>query len=269
MLSDRKLPAADRMLKCARQLRFGTKTGIAAFDSQFALQGFVGLLGEPEACKSVLALQIAVHNVAKGNHVYFVDKELGEDLFTERLLCAATAMCWESWKKLTDVEFVQNYLKVVQKVPVLINHYDTERAVIIAEVKELCENAVQGQKVILILDSLQAVCGTKESMREAIDLWLEELDELKMKYRDRLTIVATVEKRRETYGSAQKSAGKESGRIEYKFEQQFDLRAQGYGEIIVECTKNRHGPRQGQVVLRKLFENETPTSFIFKLGGAR
>jgi hypothetical protein len=266
-LEKRRLPNAERLLKYARQVSFGVRSGLPRFDKTFSMQGFVGILGEPEACKSVLALQIGIHNAVKGNLVYFVDKELGEDLFLQRLLCSASARCWESWLGLSDREFVEAYCRAVEKVPMLVNHYDTSFETVRNEVEYLCEISKHGQKVLLILDSLQAVCGTSEKMRTGIDLWLEGLDELKMKWRDTLTIITTVEKRRGTYGEATKDAGKESGRIEYKLEQQFDLRASADNQaVIVECTKNRHGPKQGRVVFRKLFESESPTSFIFKLG---
>ena len=266
-LEKRKLPNAERLLKYARQVSFGVRAGLPRFDKAFSMQGFVGILGEPEACKSVLALQIAIHNAVKGNLVYFVDKELGEDLFLQRLLCSASARCWDSWLGLTDRDFVQAYCRALEKVPMYLNCYDTSFKVVRDEVSYLCEQAKHGQKVLLILDSLQAVCGTSETMRTGIDLWLEGLDRLKMKWRDTLTIITTVEKRRGTYGEATKDAGKESGRIEYKLEQQFDLRATADNKaVILECTKNRHGPKQGRVIFRKLFESASPTSFIFKLG---
>lgn len=266
-LEKRRLPGAERLLRYARQVSFGVRTGLKNFDRSFSLQGFVGLLGEPEACKSVLALQIGIYNAVKGNLVYFVDKELGDDLFTQRLLCAASARSWDTWKALSDGKFVQAYESTVSKVPLYVNHYDTSLETVLKEVTILCESATPGQKVILILDSLQAVCGTQETMRTGIDGWLEALDRLKMKWRDVLTIVTTVEKRRGTYGEATKDAGKESGRIEYKLEQQFDLRASADNQaIMVACTKNRHGPKDRQVVLRKMFENKSATSFIFKLG---
>ena len=266
-LEKRRLPGAERLLKYARQVSFGVRTGLQKFDKTFSLQGFVGILGEPEACKSVLALQIAIHNAVKGNLVYFVDKELGEDLFLQRLLCSASARCWESWIDLKDREFVQAYCRALEKVPMYLNCYDTSFETVSSEIEWLCEQAKHGQKVLLILDSLQAVCGTSDTMRTGIDLWLEGLDRLKMRWRDTLTIVTTVEKRRGTYGEATKDAGKESGRIEYKLEQQFDLRATADNQaIIMQCTKNRHGPKQGTLTFRKLFESASPTSFIFKLG---
>ncbi len=266
-LEKRRLPNAERLLKYARQVSFGVRSGLSGFDKAFSLEGFVGILGEPEACKSVLALQIAIHNAVKGNLVYFVDKELGEDLFLQRLLCSASARCWDSWLALEDRPFVESYCRAVEKVPMYVNHYDSSFDVVSAEVEYLCETAKHGQKVLLVLDSLQAVCGTSEAMRTGIDLWLEGLDRLKMKWRDTLTIITTVEKRRGTYGAATKDAGKESGRIEYKLEQQYDLRATADNQaVIVECTKNRHGPKQGTLTFRKLFESASVTSFIFKLG---
>lgn len=266
-LKGRRLPNAERLLKYARQVSFGVRTGLQKFDKTFSLEGFVGILGEPEACKSVLALQIAIHNAAKGNLVYFVDKELGEDLFLQRFLCCSGARCWDTIKALSDERFVKSFHIAVKQVPMYLNCYDTDFETVRDEVTWLCEVARPGQKVLLILDSLQAVCGTSDTMRTGIDLWLEGLDRLKMQWRDTLTIITTVEKRRGTYGEATKDAGKESGRIEYKLEQQFDLRATTDNQaIIMQCTKNRHGPKDGVLRFRKLFESSSPTSFIFKLG---
>ena len=58
---------------------------------------------------------------------------------------------------------------------------------------------------------------------------------------------------------------KESGRIEYKIEQQLDLRNQD-GQIIIECTLNRDGPKGVQVPLIKVLKNPANEhSFTFRL----
>lgn len=263
-LEKRRIGSVDRLFAYAKDQKTGIETGIAAFDNLYSVTGFVGLLGEPEACKSVLALQIALFNAYKGSAVYFVDMELGEELFLQRLACSASSKCWASWKKLSDKEFKDAFRRLSDQLPIFVNHHDHSLERVISEVEELCE---QEERVLLVLDSLQAVTGNNETMRTAIDSWLEALDQLKMRYRKKLTILTTVEKKRGSYGTANKEGGKESGRIEYKLEQQFDLRVNPEsGSITVECTKNRHGPKHGAVVLHKFFENQDPTSFVFKLG---
>jgi hypothetical protein len=123
------------------------------------------------------------------------------------------------------------------------------------------------EHVLLIVDSLQSLPQNLEDIRLSVDDWLLRLDALKLRYSGHLTILITVEKSRAAYGMASRFGGKESGRIEYKLEQQLDLRLSDSGEgVILECTLNRDGAAGMQVGLRKVYKNDhDPNSFLFRL----
>lgn len=240
----------------------GIKTGIDRLDSQLlGLAGFVGIIGEPKACKSTLALQIAAYNASQGNPVYFIDQENGKTRLSHRLLCHLHNL---SWGELKQASNAGELYKQLSQLP-LHCHFGK---VDMENIEFAVDNMLQmykNKRALLVVDSLQSVARNLSDLRMSIDQWLLDLDALKLKHDGQLTIIIICEKRRGAYGVATADSAKESGRIEYKIEQQLDLRNQD-GQIIIECTLNRDGPKGVQVPLVKVLKNPANEhSFTFRL----
>lgn len=254
----------DAFLRYMRKEKSGLSTGLKRLDQKLlGLAGFVALVGEPKACKSTLAMQIALHNASNGIPVYFVDQENGRRRLAKRMLCNRLDATWttlpqegglgEAYASLSELPF---YLHC-GKLP--FEQLQTD-------VDELFSFHPQSPG-LLVIDSLQAMASKAESMRASVDELLIGLDQLKLAYDGRLTILVVCEKRRGVYGEAAIDAAKESGRIEYKVEQQLDLRNSADGSaVIVECTANRDGPKGIVVPLKKVCKDPSnESSFLFKL----
>lgn len=239
-------------------------TGLPKIDDLLTgLRGLVGLVGEPETCKSTLALQIGITNAKHGIPVFYIDVENGESLTTERALCNLSKKCVRSLYKLS----LTNIEKLYQELANLPFFYRDETlpfndlVAILAELSKLSKSG----DMLLIVDSLQGLWAKADSARLVIDEWLCRLDELKLKYDGKLVVLLTCEKNRASYGRVVNNAAKESGRIEYKLSQQLDLREDS-GDIMVTCTKNRYGRKGGDIRLYKVFENSLDAqSFTFTL----
>jgi len=231
------------------------------------LQGFVGLVGEPAVNKSTLMLQMALHNASLGIPVYFIDIENGESLTIERALCN---LANRSWRTLFH-EGVSSIKKWYQKLSELPFFYLNEAIPFeqlkaeIAEMHALSKNGI----MILCIDSLQSLWNFQDDLRIGVDKWLLNLDALRLLYDNRLIIFTTIEKKRDSYGTASKSAGKESGRIEYKLCQQLDIREENE-ELFVTCTKNRYGCTGGNIRLKRVLENPADAwSFTFRMADVK
>ena len=252
----------EKFLKSIRQEFSGIKTGIDKIDRQLlGLAGFVGIIGEPKACKSTLALQIAAHNACEGNPVYFIDQENGRARLARRLLCLLTGSTW------SEIKFMDRLSETYEKLsrlPLYFHFGSVDISDVTVAVDAMIE-AHPGKRAIVVVDSLQGVARNLADMRISIDQWLLDLDGLKLKHDGLLTVIIICEKKRGAYGMASIDAAKESGRIEYKLEQQLDLRNQN-GQIILECTLNRDGPKGMHVSLTKVLKNPAnENSFTFQL----
>lgn len=262
-LSSKKLGLdVDSFLKHLHKEVNGIKTGIDRLDSQLlGLAGFVGIIGEPKACKSTLALQIAAYNISQGNPVYFIDQENGKSRLSHRLLCHLHGLSWGELKRLPNVGELYSRLS---QLPLHCHFGKVDMPDIEAAVDKMMKG-YPGKKALVVVDSLQSVARNLSDLRMSVDQWLLDLDALKLKYDGQLTILIICEKRRGAYGAASVDSAKESGRIEYKIEQQLDLRNQD-GQIIIECTLNRDGPKGVQVPLVKVLKNPANEhSFTFRL----
>jgi hypothetical protein len=252
----------DRFLRGLHKEVNGIKTGIDRLDSQLlGLAGFVGIIGEPKACKSTLALQIAAYNASQGNPVYFIDQENGKSRLSQRLLCNLHNLSWGELKRLPNAGRLYEQLS---QLPLYCHFGKADIETIDFAVHDMFSKH-KNKHALLIVDSLQSVARNLTDLRMSIDQWLLDLDGLKLKYDGQLTIIIICEKRRGAYGVAATDSAKESGRIEYKIEQQLDLRNQD-GQIIIECTLNRDGPKGVQVPLIKMLKNPANEhSFTFRL----
>jgi len=239
----------------------GVETGIKKLDVELGgLAGFFAILGEPKACKSTFAMQLALHNAALGNPVFFIDQENGKQRLTERILCNRHN---ETWKTVRYMEELREKHAQLSELPLYLTFGKTEMADIEASVAEMLR-IHPGKRGLIIVDSLQSVARNLTDLRMSVDQWLLDLDALKLKYDGQISIGIICEKRRGTYGEATIDAAKESGRIEYKVEQQLDMRNTG-DRIIIECTLNRDGPRGLKVPLRKKLKDNNEHSFTFAL----
>jgi len=251
----------DKFLRSLRKEISGIMTGLDRLDNQLkGLAGFVGIIGEPKACKSTLALQIAAYNASQGNSVLFVDQENGKMRLSQRLLCNLHGISMGQLRQLRNVGELYEQLS---QLPLHFHFGKVDIETIDYAIDSLMMQN-KGKPVLLIVDSLQAVARNVE-IRTSIDQWLLDLDTLKLKYDGQLTIIVISEKRRGAYGVASVDSAKDSGRVEYKVEQLLDLRNQE-GQIIIECTVNRDGPKGAKVPLNKeLQDPENEHSFTFTL----
>jgi len=128
-----------------------------------------------------------------------------------------------------------------ENLPLYVCHDVVDFDVLQVEVEKVI-NQHPGKRTLLIIDSIQALPGDADSKRYNIDNWLVKFDSLKLKHKHQLVTLLISEKNRSSYGQATKAGGKESGTIEYKCEQLFDMRVDPESGLIhFECVANRHG----------------------------
>jgi replicative DNA helicase len=264
----------DSFLTYRERKLVGIQTGILPLDRiLLGLSGIVVIQGSPGVNKSVLAAQIGGYQASLGNPVLFIDRENGRNRFRMRLLCQANRV--SQIDVLTcSKDRLRELVRTVNKWPVFV---ETEPVDGYTEIKEMLERLGEqfpGRPILLIIDSLQAMPALNAEERLSLQLWLKQLDQAKLDFEGRLTIVATSEKRRGEngleYERASLSAGKGAGAVEYKAEMVLDLRRnRENGNIICEVVKNRDGQSGVFTELRPVLSNPTdPSSFTFRLEGA-
>lgn len=264
MKANRLGSSTEQLLAYLQQKELGLPTGIKQVDEQLlGLQGFVGLLGEPKSKKSTLMLQIALHNAKSGVPVRYIDVENGQILTTQRALSSVFDITTKELRISSQTNILAMCSSLAQY-PLFYSPGLVELDTIYADVEYLVAT-YPSKKVLLMIDSLQAVQSELRDIRQSIDHWLLQLDNMKLRYDPNLIIMLTAEKRRGTYGVAQQDAGKESGKLEYRLEQQLDIRNDG-DYLILACTENRRGPRMSDVRLQPVMKTtDDPWSFLFKL----
>lgn len=263
ILFKKRLGQDSSLLKENRRKVLKTESGVLKLDKHLGLRGMVGIVGEPKTFKSTFALQVAAHNLRLGNPVYWVDRENGKARINDALMVSHYDKPFKSLYEQSNFNILQ------EKLVEFPFYYTNENATfedLKADVDELYRIHPK-QNALVVIDSLQSLRTNFQDIRLSIDEWLLNLDDLKLKYEGRITIFLICEKRRGTYGEANIDSAKESGRIEYKLEQQLDFRYdQESGDTILECTLNRFGPRGFKVQLQPVLDNPNdPESFLFKL----
>jgi replicative DNA helicase len=248
----------------------GVQTGIGSLDRVLhGLSGVVVVQGAPGCNKSTLALQIAQFQAEKGNPSLVVDRENGRERFRLRLLCMSNRV--STVDALTcSVDVLRSYVQKIQGYPLYVCTDPIESAAEISEALAALWEKHQ-KPMLLVVDSLQAMPLIAADERLSIQEWMKQLDQLKLDWEGRLTIIVTSEKARgeggRNYSEAKLSSGKGAGGIEYKAEMVLDMRRANEGnEIIVEIVKNRDGVSGVAVRLQPVLANPSnPSSFTFKL----
>lgn len=249
-----------------KQSNPGVETTLPRLNKEIkGLSGLVGIVGEPKVCKSSFVLDICTFNALnKKIPALIYDKENGAERTLRRALCQLTNRPWDVLQGKT-IEQLDKYCKRLGELPLYYENKDLSYDTMCAYVQEMrdAHNTEQG---ILVIDPLYGLPLDADNLRISIDKWLENLDELKQEHDNYLTILLVLDKRRGAYGEAVKSAGKDSGRIEYKLEQQIDLRTNAQNDIILAVTENRDGPAGFEITLQKQLANiSDKRSFVHRL----
>lgn len=246
----------------------GLSLGIPELDAQvLGLCGIVGIQGEPGACKSTLALQIAMHNVAAGVPVLMVDRENGAIRLRRRMLCNLFGVSSKMVDAASEAQFVKWY-EEVKEFPFYVDTDPCQLEDVRAYLEEMRQ--IYEGPLLMIVDSLQALPKGDMEERIALQHWLEGLDQLKLDYKGDLTIIVTSEKKRGAYGEAAKDAGKGTNAIEYKCELLFDIRSdKNTGLLFLDLVKNRDGATFQDAVMSMELRDADMNSFVFKLSFER
>lgn len=245
----------------------GFQTGITELDSNvLGLTGIVGIQGSPGSCKSTLAMQIASYNASRGTPVLFIDRENGKHRFKDRLISQLFSIPPKAVKDASD----DNARRFYDKLTALDLYVDTEPCSSDAIRQYLAEMyELYNKPILLVVDSLQSLPKTEQDERMSLQKWLEDLDQLKLDYVDKLTILMTSEKSRGKYKEGTNDGGKGTGSIEYKCELLFDVRFdEGSGLLFLDLVKNRDGATFQNHALRKVMASSDPNSFTFRLEDA-
>lgn len=252
-------------LSYARRDKDGVTTGIPTFDRTFGgLRGVVCLVGEPKACKSTFALQIAVHNAKLGNQVLYIDRENGQQPMLVRFTAHVCGMTEQRLLRASDDERADAYRRLSELPIALWTHGDFTPEDIEARIALMLETTPKDGNVVVVLDSLHKLPMIADNMRTSIDAWVMFLDKLKRDNDGRLTVITTCEKRRGTYGEPARDAAKESGRIEYTAEQLYDLmKLPDSYDIQITGTTSRWGNEGGKVFVEKVFK--PGSGFVYAL----
>lgn len=245
----------------------GFETGIQALDQEvLGLTGIVGIQGAPGSCKSTLAMQVASYNASKGTPVLFVDRENGKHRFKDRLISQLFQIPPKAVKEASD----ESARRFYDRLTALDLYVDTEPCNSEAIRGYLEEMWTSYKKpMLLVVDSLQSMPKDGPDERLSLQKWLEELDQMKLDYVDKLTIIMTSEKSRGKYKEGTNDGGKGTGSIEYKCELLFDIRLdESSGLLFLDLVKNRDGATFQNHALAKVMASADPNSFTFRLEDA-
>lgn len=229
---------------CLRRVP-GLPTGFKSIDDLIiGLPGVATVVGEPKCCKSTLALAIALHSAKAGHPVIFVDKENGLQRTRKRILCAVGNLTNGAVDSHNFTGKEQSkYDCAVRQVQSMPFYYfsDVKAEELDDAIKEAIES--HGKRCLVVADSLQSLVADFNDRRSSVDHWVYLFNDLKIKYENQLTILMVSEKKRDSYGFASKSGGKESGAIEYKSEMVLDMYVtkEHPDQIHVDCVYNRDG----------------------------
>ena len=270
VLDKRRLQPSPTVLGYLSGRQVGLSTGLQGFDRRLrGLQGLVCVMGEPKVNKSTLVLQWLLHHAEGGGVSYYLDFENGAPLFTQRILCALWGKDARQLAETSEAEKVA----ALERFNASRQFYYCDEPLgledFTAEIELLL--ATTDKQVMVAIDSVQWIKSKQADKRLRIEEWVAGLDMLKLKHRPRLTIVCISEKNRPNYRTASAAGAKESGAIEYKAEQLFDLQhATEDGEegqlVRMTCVANRHGPKGWSVELEPVMARAGDNhSFTFKM----
>lgn len=243
----------------------GIQTTLPTLNKEIqGLAGLVGIVGEPKVCKSSFVLDICTSNALNKIPSLIYDKENGAERTIRRALCQLTNTPWDVLQGRKE-KYLDDCCKRLAKLPIYYENKDLSFETMCDYVQEM-RDMHDTEQGILVIDPLYGLPLDVDNLRISIDRWLENLEELKQEHENYLTILLVLDKRRGAYGEATKSAGKDSGRIEYKLDQQIDLRTNAQNDIILAVTENRDGPAGFEITLQKQLANPSDKrSFVHRL----
>lgn len=256
----------DNFFKFSKKQINGLRTGISQIDDSLrGLAGLVGIQGAPGACKSTLALQIASYNALNGVPVLMIDRENGRERLRSRLISQVTGVSPMKQEDLSYDTLLANFKKI-KKLPIFLETNDSIDPQYIHSLAAAMIDIFPEKRVLMVMDSLQALPRFQMEERQALEHWLVSLDQIKLAFQDKLTIMVTSEKSRGRYDMATKEGGKGTGNIEYKCEQLLDMREAEDNpmQIIAQVVKNRDNARSEDIYLRKQMDRDGK-GFLFKL----
>lgn len=247
----------------------GLQTGLPALDKVLlGMSGVTLIQGAPGSCKSSLAMQIGLHNAEKGTPVLIIDRENGRDRFRSRLVCCKNGVSSVDVLTAPEEQLGEWILPLVE-LPMFHTPSPMRPEDIRALVNETLEQF--NRPMLLVVDSLQSMPALTDNERMSLQQWLQELDQMKLDYEGRLTVLVTSEKSRgaDNYEKAAMQASKGAGAIEYKSEIILDMRQSKDGGLVLEVLKNRDGLANVAIDLEKvLADKSNPGSFSFRLEAA-
>lgn len=245
----------------------GLKTGITGLDRYLrGLGDVISIQGETSSCKSTLALQIVHHNLKLGIPCLMLDKENGDGRIINRMICQAHRISEDELKDL-DEETRTRYAEDVFKLPLHIHTERIKSKDILEERLAECWNHYK-KPFMLLIDSMQAMERFVDDQRLGIEEWFNLLEQLKLLYAGKLTIVFVSEKNRFSYGQQGMGGGKGSNSFDYKPETVIDVKWNGADDdtYTLQIGKHRDGLRGELFHLQKtLSQPENPRSFCFLL----
>lgn len=248
----------------------GVETGEEALDKYLlGLGGITVIQGSTGSCKSTWALQIAHHNLKKGHPCIMLDRENGINRLRNRLICQSAGVSENDLKASRgDIEALREYRDSVKSLPLYIYTETTSNTELIKERIAECL-ALYKKPMTLLIDSIQAMPPLDTDRAKSIELWMGFLDQLKLDFEGKLTIIVTSEINRASYGGENDAvgAGKGSNSIEYKAETLFDLRSSDDPDVLrLKVAKHRDGQKGAVFLLEKGLSNpENKASFNFRL----
>lgn len=222
----------------------GLATGFSQIDRKIVgLAGLVTVMGEPKCCKSTFVMSIALHSAQLGIPVIYIDRENGIQRTRTRMLCYLSNLSIGAIKG-SMYENEQKYYDQAQSILTKLPIYYFAEMPTLDKLDELVSamGKKYNKRILLLIDSLQSIISDFKDRRSSVDYWVFAFNDLKNKYGEWLTTILVSEKNRPSYGMSSKSGAKESGGIEYKAEQVFDLYLDNKSmNIMVNCVFNRDG----------------------------
>jgi len=249
----------------------GIKTGFPGLDSAvLGLPGLTVVQGEPKSNKSTFCLQVALNHAKHYGPVIYYDAENGVSRLLWRLGCLINGCSSTEYSKAESKDLRLQTKEFLEKHPFTIIEEDGGQIdnLYLEEMVATVYEKHPKKKILLVLDSVQALPVLHENKRYSIDTWLQSIEAVKKNYQGYLTILVTSEKSKSMYKEAVVGGSKDSGGIEYKAELLLDMQAPtaDRASCLLTIAAGRDIPKGEQIFLApKLANLKDPHSFTFTL----